>query len=338
MLSLLLALAQPVFAQTPSYAEDSTEEIIVWGDLFARWDDTRWMITTELGLPVPLTLTKDEVDEFQASLLQIRAIFNCSKEWKLSRKKFEVNCEIEDFGMKAAMDHRRLKPSRIAKAQGVLDEIDAKLTGAAVQLQVAADGRVLNVDLEGLPRQNRRQSAAQETLRVVLGRLIAGYNLKMQRFNQLHEGKWIEYNSSLMSLPVEGRALGSNMLVHYLNRYKGHVLVQSIGKGSTQLTYERAQVPGQRGGVSQQVMTYDLDLIGVSIFDDQEGFMTERVWAVNGKTTGSTYFQDRYYFHAGRVTLLGAKDRPSCGPSTVVNGPKQSHPDLDKWVPIERPG
>lgn len=322
MFALLLAVLLPALAQSTDIDdEEIAEEIVVWGDLFARWDRTRWMITTELGLPVPLVLARDENEEFQAQRLQIRAIFACDKDWKLSKRKYEVSCDIEDFGMKAMMNQRRMKPDRLEKAQRVLDEIDAKLTGAAVQLQVADDGRVLNIDLEGLPRRNRRMSAANETLRMVMGRLIAGYNLKMQKYNQLHEGKWVEYNSTIMSLPNQGN-LGSNMLVHYLNRFRGHVVVQSIGKGTTQ---------------AADAM-YELDLIGVSIFDDKEGFMTERVWAVNGKSTASTFFQDREYFHAGRVLMLGEKDRPSCGTSAIVNGPKQSYPGLEKWVSIERPG
>ena len=303
---------------------DAAEEIVVWGDLFARWDGTRWMITTEVGVPFPFTLARDENEEFQTSLFQVRAIFACDKDFKLGRRRFEVSCEVEDIGIKAAIAQRKVKQAAIERAQRVLDEVDAKLTGVKMQLQVADDGRVTNVDMEGVPARTRRMSNAQETLRQIMSRLVAGYNLKMQKWNQLHEGKWVEYNSTIMHVPVPSGIsgnLGSNMIVHYLNRFKGHVIVQSIGKGMT---------------VAQN-NNFEIELIGVSIFDDQDGFMTERVWALNGKSTASTFFTTQQYFHAGRITLLGEKDRPSCGTTEVVNAPNQHWPGLSDWVPIERP-
>ncbi len=322
MLTWLPLLASPaVHAQ----ADDAAEEVVVWGDLFARWDETRWMITTEVGVPYTIELTRDQNQEFETSLFQIRAIFACEKGFKMGRKKYEVSCKVEDFGMISVIAERRVREADVERAQAVLDEIDAKLTGAAMQLQVASDGRVLNVDLEGLPKQNRRQSRAQETLRQIMSRLIAGYNLKMQKYNQLHEGKWVEYNSTIMAMPLPPEvpgSMGSNMLVHYLNRYKGHVVVQSIGKGMTEVK-----------GVN-----FETDLIGVSIFDDEQGFMTERVWALTGESTASAFFQTQLYFHAGRVNMLGESDRPSVGDTTIVNGPGQKFEGLDAWVPIERPG
>ena len=45
-------------AQTP--AADVAEEVVVYGDLFARWDGTRWFIETETVLPYTLSLTADE--------------------------------------------------------------------------------------------------------------------------------------------------------------------------------------------------------------------------------------------------------------------------------------
>ncbi|HHO54662.1 MAG TPA: hypothetical protein ENK18_28245 [Deltaproteobacteria bacterium] len=309
---------------------DVTEEIVVWGDLFARWDDTRWMIATEVAMPFRLTLSKDENLEFQTQQFQIRAIFACSKDWRLNKRKYEVGCEIQDFGIKAAIAEDRIVAADIERAQAVLDEIDAKLHGALVQLHVADDGRVLDLDLEGLANSNRRQSRGNETLRQLMSRLVVGFNLKLQRYNQLHQGKWVEYNSTLMTMPlppgVAGN-LGSNMLVHYLNRFQGQVIVQSIGKGMTTVGLDRAYGP----------TNYETDLIGVSLFDQADGFMTERVWALEGKSTASAQFDNAgTYFHAGKIYLIGDQDRPTCGHTEVVNGRKQHLPNLPEWVPIER--
>ena len=50
-----------VSAAVEAADEEVAEEIVVWGDLFARWDDTRWMITTEVVLPYAMTLARSVV-------------------------------------------------------------------------------------------------------------------------------------------------------------------------------------------------------------------------------------------------------------------------------------
>ena len=316
---LLLAAGASAWAQ-----DDIDDEVVVWGDLFARWDNTRWLIKTEMGLPYGLVLQRDENTEFPTNELQVHTILACNKDWKLSRRKYEVGCSFEDFAIQANIARRRVREIDVDDAQAVLNEIDSKLQGASVTLQVADDGRVLNIGLDGLPRQNRRQSLIQETLRQIVSRLVTGYNLKLQKFNQLHEGKWVEYNSNLMSIPLPNGvsgSMGSNILQHYLNRYRGHVVVQSIGKGTTVV----------------EGITISTDLIGVSIFDDRQGFMTERVWALEGTPTASSFFESRSYFHAGRLTMLGTEDRPDVGPTRIVNGRSQTYDFLPVWEPIERP-
>jgi hypothetical protein len=328
---MLTLLATTLLALSPATAADAeapSEEIVVWGDLFARWDDTRWMVTTEMGVPYRFTFTKDENAEFRSREFQIRTIVRCNKEWKLGNHKYEVDCAIEDFGMQASIAEDRVKPADIERAQAVLDEIDAKLTGAALELHVADDGRVTDLALNGVPMDNRRQSDMQETLRQVMSRIIVGFNLKLQKYNQLHEGKWTEYNSTIMTIPLPAGVTGgggSNVLVHYLNHYRGQVVVQSIGKGMVQVPFDN--------GFEANFTT---DLIGVSLFDENEGFMTERVWALNGQSTASSFFDQGTYFHAGRIWMLGSEDKPDCGPTRVVNGRNGTTPDLPAWEPIER--
>jgi hypothetical protein len=317
-----------VFGLVPSAAaadEDSAEEIVVWGDLFARWDDTRWYVTTEFALPFELTLARDENISFQTRELELRTIVACEKEWKLGKRRYEVACKIEDFGIQAAIAERVVTEADAERAQLVLNEVDAKLTGASLSLQVADDGRVPNLDLDGIDTDNRRQSEIQETLRQVLSRVVVGFNLKMQKYNQLHEGKWAEYNSTVMTMPLPpgvSGSMGSNMLVHHLNHYRGHVIVQSIGKGMTSVEVEQGQM-----------VNFTTDFIGVSTFDDQEGFMTERVWALDGTSTASAFFAQGTYFNAGKITMLGDADRPDCRTTAVVNGRHQHLPFLPEWTP-----
>ena len=320
-------------APAPADDEELFEEIMVWGDLFARWDDTRWFVETEIGLPYPLMLQREENLEIRATALQIRGVIRCNKQDRLGRKRYEVDCVLEDVALQAIPFRNDRSKKKLGDGQLVLDQLDAKLTGAALQLQVSDDGRVTNVDLEGIPKFNERVSDIHETLRQILSRLVVGFDMKLRKGNQLNEGKWVEYDSALMTMPTPpsiAATQGSSMVVHYLNRYEGHVLVQSIGKSLIVMpNFANAE------GV-EQPMTIMAELIGVSIFDAREGYMTERVWSLSGKTTASTLFSNNAYTHAGRIRMLGSADAPDCGPTRLVQGANEDTHDLPYWQSIEQ--
>jgi hypothetical protein len=311
-------------AVTAVAQDEPAEEIVVWGDLFARWDDTRWLVATEITTPLTFTLKKDENAEFATQEILVRSVIACSKDWKLGPKRYEVGCKLEDISLKAAVAERRVNEADVARAQSVLDEIDVKLTGALLQLQVADDGRVTALSLDGIDTSTSRERTIQETMRQILSRQVVGFNLKLRKYNQLNEGKWQEYNSSIMSMPMpDGTPSGSNLVVHYLNRFRGELIVQSIGKGVSAVPL----VPPRN---------YELELIGVSRFDPNEGFMLERVWALTGKeSAGSFLTHGGDYFSAGRILMLGETDRPDLGTTQVVNGKNQSVANLPAWVSIE---
>lgn len=357
------------------WVSSQTNEIVVWGDLFARWDDTRWRIDTEIEIPFPVLLAKENNLQFFTTAYQVRTVIACSKTWKLGKKHFEVDCVLEDVALQATIA-QRYSERAIKNAGVVLDELDAMLTGVDLQLQVADDGRVTNISLEGLQKDNDREQMIHETLRQVLSRVVVGFDMKLQKMNQLNEGKWIEYHSALMSMPLPSGSTAtraSSTLIHYLNRYKGHILVQSIGKGmieapalggqrldnsagmvaaSQQAPSAAAQPSGisaggsgstpddgddsASNGFSYPGYTYDTDLIGVSIFDQDEGFMTERVWALEGKPTASAGLNTRRYWHAGRITMLGETEKPDLGPTAVVSPRGAGVPGVIPWQSIEQ--
>ena len=57
MLGLLLTLSQGGIALAAP--DDAAEEIIVYGDHFARWDHTRWLVQTELWMPLGISFAAD---------------------------------------------------------------------------------------------------------------------------------------------------------------------------------------------------------------------------------------------------------------------------------------
>ena len=445
---LAMAAAQSDETYNPYFNDDGYEEITVYGDLFARWDNTRWSVKTEVAMPFPMTFFKEQNKEFQTTLFQIGAVFACDKDWQMGRHKYEVNCEIEDFAIRAAQwrdqssekeDENRLARRRAtnqakkqleeeglqlpplgdreevdfseleAKKAGkpiypvplrkmnfedtecfvtldveadgsvsfveveecfepfhehtrekllswtfappgrpirttttleytmrdivkeILDELDGRITGKTLQLQVADDGRVVNFDLEGLEIHGSRGQSIANTLYLLIVRAMVGFDMKLRKFNNLNEGQWVEYNPQLMSMPTPDTVptQGSSMLIHQLNIYRGERVVQSVGKGL--VTY----------GQDAAANFFRVSFNGVSIYDVDEGYMTERVWSMFGTATASsaaaTFGQPPPYWHAGRIRILEEGEQVDVGPTSHVLYPTdEPHPKIMSWIPLEK--
>ncbi len=234
---LLLGAA---FAQGGDPTIDPTpEEVVVYGDDFARWDHTRWLVNSELILPIPLMLGADDNFSFFSYAMQIRMVLMCDKDGKQTRKRVEVMCEIEDLGLLATSVRHWKRDKDKERVARVLDEIDAKLTGAKVQLQVDFKGGVNNVGIEGLTADNQRQRDVNENLRQLLLRVVAGFHMRIPDHAQ-RKGQWYEYNSNLMSLPSLSAARGSTTMSHTVSRHLSngyqYQLVQTLGQGSSQVS------------------------------------------------------------------------------------------------------
>jgi len=315
------ALAVSLMCGSPAFADD--DEIVVYGDLFARWDGTRWSIDTEVMMPGILTFQSDENLSMRVKGFQLRSILACDKEWKLTRSKWEVSCKIESMGIQVAAfisDEKRLE---INKA--IIDEIQQKLEGASVQLQVKKDGRVTNIQLEGVEWRNRREQANLETLRQLLKRMIVGYDMKLRKNNFLSTGQWVEYQSPLLELPGSVSTSAAGMIIHQLDRYKGHLVVQTVGKGSMKMGVESD---------TDSFMTAVLQ--GVSIYDEESGFMTERVWYLMGTPTAATLGgKSLGYWHAGRLRMLDQDEQVDVGPTRQVSLPTRPVDGISAWESIE---
>jgi hypothetical protein len=354
------------------WTDGKTQEITVWGDRFARWDDTRWLIKTEVVTPWPFAFLKERNYGVTISGFQVEAVMRCNKAWKLGKKHYEIDCVLEDVALQASLTGLPTD-ERIETGNEILAELDAKLTGAALQLQVADDGRVTSIDLEGLDKNDDRQQHIHETMRQVLSRVSVGFDMKMQKFNQLHEGKWIEYRSRLMSMPLPANTTATqsnSTVINYLSNYKGQIMVQSIGEGlvgvppmvadarealkaqgatdsgsTTSLasgglnggapTASTSDFGSSRNAYEVPETVYDTNLIGVSIYDADEGYMTERVFAVEGIPTASALFNAGKYWHAGRIQILDPEEKPSLRMTAIISPRGQPVSGLPRWVPIE---
>jgi hypothetical protein len=305
-----------------------SEEVVVYADLFARWDNTRWSVRTELFLPFRLPLNMELNKGFQTYAVQMETVFVCNKTWKLGRRHMEVDCVIEDFAMRSLVREKKPKPQRIEDMRQVLQELDERLTGARIQLQVADDGRVTNFDLEGLKKDNRRLAEMHEVQRQLMRQVLAGFHLRLRREAVLKEGQWHEYNSELMTIPVPPEltaSAGSSLLVHYLNAYEGYAMVQSIGEAGLFIDY---------GGGRE--VTYSANFDGVALFDPEDGFMVERVWTLRGTPTASAQF-GLGYWHVGRIRLLEEREPVVIGSTGPRAAAGVTIVGLEAWETMSEP-
>lgn len=343
LLAMLAALPASGAAQDENVVVDqrAPEEIIIFGDPFARWDGTRWFVHTQVGLPLPYPMFAEFNKEFEPTDFDIRMITACEKTWRRTKKRYEVDCKIEDISLRAAT-YKSHEPN----AQAILEEFDEKLSKAKFQLVVADDGRVLRVDLSGLPTDNARQNAINEQARMLLNRAMAGFHMRLPPQSQIRLGQWVEYDSSLFSIPIvndnqqerrmqEGRApiiqntMAGSHIIHQLDKYKGHLIVQSVGKGTIHVSNSDEE--------RQSYFTTKLN--GVAIYDDKTGIMTERVWSVQGVASAGSYLgegrSEPRYFHVGKLRQLEDDDTPAVGETMRVANPGQTVSPYPLWEELE---
>lgn len=330
-----LLLAAVLFAPLSASAGDPSkegvhqvradEEIIVYSDLFARWKDTRWLVETEVRLPTWMFWAANENAEVRVRAFQVRTVLACEQDARLGRRRIEVYCHLEGVGLQAATIE-----SDPELTQGILDEMKGKLTGAALKLQVRDNGRVTNIALRNTPElRNRRERQIHEALRMILSRLVVGFDMKLRKGNFLSTGQWVENRTALLSMPSITLTPASGLVVHQLNGFEGHTVVQTKGEG---IIMDDAGV------------TYKVDLNGVSIYDQDEGFMTERVWSLVGIRTADSYMTYGTmmgdYGHFGRLRMLGPDQEVDVGPTREVRLGQSRKRDLKKmkdapmWIPL----
>lgn len=352
--------------------EKPAEEIVVYGDNFARWDHTRWWLQSELMLPLGMDFASDENKGFRSFGFQIRAVILCDKDAQLAKHRWEVTCAIEDIGVLATTENRWKTDADRALADEVLDEVDRRLSGARVQMQVDDEGGITDFDLEGIDADTQRERRIQETTRQMMARVMAGFHLRIPDQAQ-RSGQWVEYNSELLDLPSIAASRGSSTLVHQVSPYQDLQLVQTLGEGTMTVNLPNdtrdpfspdlsttgagaANTSAASGGLgaaggrtpsrvgtssayqdreSTISATFKAQASGVALFEKATGIMIERVWEATGRATASSPWGVGGYRNVGRIRRLAPDEAAEVGPSHQVAWPNHPIDGLPEWVPIE---
>lgn len=310
------ALATAALAYTgPAAAENGDGPT----ELAWNWDEPRRIyIEAEVLTPQPIWFTAEFNKEQRAIAFQVRAVLACGG-GEVERKRVrEVLCAIEDIGVQAAG-----MPAKEGLLQPILEELDDRLSESQAQLQVRVDGRIVNLDMEGLDRRNRRVGAMNENLRLVMSRALAGLDLEFPDSSVSLDEVWPQYHNWVMQAPSAVGTSGMSELLHKLREVRpdGTVLIETGGRGMI--------IPGETTN------KYDTKVVAFAIFDPEEGFLVERTWAATGIPTASSGSNEGgaglHYIQRGRMKLLGPDEQVDVGETAEVSPPGVAPTTLQLW-------
>lgn len=288
-------------ADAEAYATTATHAL--------RWkwgEPQRFYVETEVHLPVPMWFTAVRNKEARVVAYLVRAVLDCDDARPELKHSWEVVCDVEDVALSAV----GLRPG-VEPLQLVLDELDERLSGAAMQLQVHEDGRVLNIDIEGLDRPRRRVGLMNERLRLVMSRAIAGLDLQVPVTPVGVGSQWPQYRTWFMTAPSDRGTAGAAEVLHHVDDVfpDGRLLITTVGRGVI--------VPA--GGNDK----YDTELVSWSVFDPATGFLTERAWGAAGVATPSSpvsyALAELPYDQRGRIRRLAPGEQVDVGESLVID-------------------
>jgi hypothetical protein len=285
----------------------------------------RYYVDVEVHLPNPLMLYRELNRQARLVAYQAELVLDCAVV-ESSRRGWEVACRIEDISIVGATTL-----GDVGRMGEVLDEVDERLTGAVLQLDWRRDGRIANIDLEGLDRRNRRLSQNAETLRLMLARAVAGFDLQLPRGGAAEDGVWGQMGGLLLAAPYRRGSQGSGEMVHRVRRAEAEaVVIETAGRGIVAPATDGATGPAN---------LYDTALESVTRFDTVNGRIAQRRWTAVGTPTAGSAVTDGAagvdYLQAGQITALGPEDpAPVLRPTGEASAPGAAPSAIQQWTPI----
>ena len=282
-----------------------------------EWDwsePQRYYLETEVRLPYLMWLGKQFNEQARVNAFQLRLVTDCVPGAE-GKRRSEVFCTIEEIGIKA---------SGVRQEQGllqpILEEIDERLTGTVVQLEVRHDGRLANIDLEKLSRRNRRVGRINENLRLVLTRAFAGLDLPMPR--RADDPQWVQHDAWILRAPAAQGSVGTAQLVHqWGDELAGRHQIVSGGRAII--------VP------ANSLNQYDARMTSEAWFDSVNGRLIDRVWTMAAGPTPSSALAEGTagypYLQVGRLAALGADQSHPVGETEELPPLDDDPTALQQW-------
>ncbi len=290
-----------------------------------RWDfsrTNRYYLETNVQLPIMMWWMAEYNKQARVDYFELEIVTECAPGVRETRRTWEVMCIIEDLAVRAAP-----LPQEAGIVAHIVEDIDRRLTGARVQLQIRDDGRITNIDLEDVGRRNRRFGRINENMRLVLTRAFSGLDQPLPAGDE--EG-WIQHSSWIMRAPAADGSSGSSEIVHKIVDRTGSVLtIAAGGRGMI--------VPGE--GINK----YDARFTSEATFDARTGRLLDRTWTLVGGPTASSLIASGTegfpYLQRGRIVALSEGQSWEIGETAELE-PRASQTAIQQdqilGVPLQR--
>lgn len=235
----------------------------------------RWAIDTEVVIPGHSWVYADRNIDVRARNIGVQMVFDCIA-GAPTKQAGILRCTVKDAAVTGAT-----YPSERGRLQPILEEMDAKLTGATAEIVMRRNGRIRTVKLRSnrlVGFRNQRTRYMEEMLRILVVRAVAPFDLVIPR-EGIPEEAWPQYESLLLQLPGMRGTAGSGKLVHNARSHDAERFVVS--------TFGEAMlIDGSL--IDRNVPLYlRTQLTGFTVFDTRNGEVSEAVWTGYGEPTAS---------------------------------------------------
>lgn len=272
--------------------------------LVPQWPDAghRFHLGAYVELPSPMRLLAEQDAEVLVDAFQVDLVTACRPAAVQPKKGSHVDCLVEDVTF-------RLRSAQPKHLQAIADEMDAAVTGKTVQLQVSPEGRVRNLDLDGLDERDQRHRTIAESERLMLARAFALIDLELPKGGDDQGRPWRANDVLAVAFPSNVGTMGSVPVELAVGGVDGSVASVALrGKGIV-MSGETVAVGG---GESRPRFTWEVTLSGEAQFDVSSGRLISRKHTVEGVPTASSTDANagRPYRQVAALRGLGAGERP----------------------------
>lgn len=205
------------------------------GDLVWNWvgaSPVRYHAETVIATPPPFGYRYLGTQNKDARLVRHEVVLEMTCQAAPAGKRWAIDCKIDE----AAVSGEAI-PGEQDKLDVIFTEYGEMLTGSTVQLEVAGDGRVLQVDLEGASKKDARHAQIHELLRQMLRRVFTPLDVPMPKDGESKDKPWRQKGSplALQLLSTTGTAGGVVMKYEEADRVEGDVLLIGSGRGNVSI-------------------------------------------------------------------------------------------------------
>lgn len=244
-------------------------------------EPVRYHLEVRVDLPQAWRINAQQNLEAVTSVVEIALATTC-RPVEGTRTGWEVECVLDGVALRGVPVDA--EPGRLLP---ILVEWDEVLTGATVTFSLGRDGRVRELQLEGLSlsTSDRRTADIAEKMRLLVVRAFAPLDLQLpKKGDDGGKGAWRQREALVFGFPSSAGAMGSAVVDHEIVEMAGDLIdVRTTGRG-VMGSGETVMI----GGSEQTANMYALTLEGTARFDRLAGRLISRDYTATGTLTASS--------------------------------------------------